>query len=331
MPPHQRSPRPASIRPANRWPGARRRRHAAALGALAGLLALAACLETRHATRAPDGTGLYVEIAGEGPRTVVVPLAARFAPYLIPPPVEGVRVVLYDPRARGQSDFPRFADFPRLGLWEDVEDVHVVLRQRALDRVVLVGWWYTAAVAAHYAARHPERVEALILIAPLPIRRYPHVTDADRAIARRPGAEELAALELRARGTEGDTAAFCRELQAATLRVLLHDPALAEEADAEYCRLPNERPARLGGLMGDVFDGLGDWDWRDSLAALPVPTLVVHGASDPTPLASSEEWADTLPRGRLTVIEGMGRMPWLEAGDELNAAIGRFVREVAPR
>ncbi len=305
-------------------PGTRSRRRvwlAAALGALT-----LGCIYSRHSVVTPDATGLFVEMRGEGARTLVVPLASRFGPYLETPPAEDVRLVLYDPRARGASDFPRFH---HVGLRKDVQDMQVLMRTKELDRVVIVGWWYTAAVAAHYALQHPERVEALILLAPLPIRRWPHVRDTDLAIQARAGAAELAALEQRALGAEGETAEFCRELHAATLRVLLHDPALAAAADASHCEWENERASRIIGLHQDVFERLGDWDWRSRLKDVPVPVLVVHGASDPTPLASAEDWVDTLPRARLEVIEDMGRMPWIEASAELNAAIERFLDEVA--
>ena len=295
---------------------------------LAIALALAVgCADTRHAIVTPDGTGLYAELRGEGARTVVLPLGSRFAPYLGDQAVPGARWLVYDPRARGRSDFPRFG---RVGLAADVQDLEVLLRAHELDDVVLVGWWYTAAVAARYAMRHPERVRALILIAPMPVRRWPHVRDADRAMAQRPGAEELAAMEERARGAEGATPEFCRELYAATLRVVLHDPALASGADTTFCDQANESPARLAGLMGDIFSELGDWDWRDTLREIPVPALVVHGASDPMPVTSAEDWVATLAHSNLVVIPGMGRIPWLEAGDELNAAITRFLDELAP-
>ena len=257
-----------------------------------------------------------------------MPLGARLGPYLEAPPAPETRVVLYDPRARGQSDFPRF---PRVGLKADVEDLEVLLRANDLNDVVLVGWWYSAAVAAHYAARHPERVRALILIAPMPVRRWPHVPDTDRAIGLREGAAQLAALEERARGAEGQSVEFCRELHAATLRVLLHDPALAETADTGFCDCENERPARIAGLMKDIFDEFGDWDWRAALSEVPIPALVVHGASDPTPIESAEDWVATLPRTSFIVVDGMGRIPWIESAQELNATIARFLDQIAPR
>jgi pimeloyl-ACP methyl ester carboxylesterase len=47
--------------------------------------------------------------------------------------------------------------------------------------------------------------------------------------------------------------------------------------------------------------------WREELKDMQVPTLVIHGDSDPLiPLKGGEDTARAIPGARLLVIEGLG-------------------------
>ena len=69
------------------------------------------------------------------------------------------------------------------------------------------------------------------------------------------------------------------------------------------------------------------YDWRRLAGALQVPTLVVHGAEDPMPLAGSEEWARAFPRGRLVVVPEAGHYPHAEQPERFFQAVEAFLAE----
>jgi pimeloyl-ACP methyl ester carboxylesterase len=69
------------------------------------------------------------------------------------------------------------------------------------------------------------------------------------------------------------------------------------------------------------FDDLS-YDWRPVAERIAAPTLVVHGADDPMPVAGSEEWARAVPQGRLVVIPDAGHYP--QADLLAGAALLRF-------
>ncbi|MEU7723237.1 alpha/beta fold hydrolase [Streptomyces tibetensis] len=71
----------------------------------------------------------------------------------------GWRHITYDERARGKSK--RSADY---SFEAAVRDVDAVLAARAVDRALVVGWSYGAVVAAHWAARNPERAVGAVLV-----------------------------------------------------------------------------------------------------------------------------------------------------------------------
>ncbi|MGK4598037.1 alpha/beta fold hydrolase [Amycolatopsis sp. w19] len=69
------------------------------------------------------------------------------------------RHITYDERARGKSR--RSADY---SFEAAVRDVDAVLAARGVERAVVVGWSYGAVVAAHWAARNPERTIGAVLV-----------------------------------------------------------------------------------------------------------------------------------------------------------------------
>ncbi|RSN19003.1 alpha/beta hydrolase [Streptomyces sp. WAC 05977] len=69
------------------------------------------------------------------------------------------RHITYDERARGKSR--RSADY---SFEAAVRDVDAVLTARGVERALVVGWSYGAVVAAHWAARNPERTIGAVLV-----------------------------------------------------------------------------------------------------------------------------------------------------------------------
>ncbi|MBM2615930.1 alpha/beta hydrolase [Actinoplanes sp. LDG1-06] len=70
------------------------------------------------------------------------------------------RHITFDERARGRKSH-RSADY---SFEAAVRDVDAVLAARGVERALLVGWSYGAVVAAHWAARNPERTVGAVLV-----------------------------------------------------------------------------------------------------------------------------------------------------------------------
>jgi pimeloyl-ACP methyl ester carboxylesterase len=71
----------------------------------------------------------------------------------------GYRHITYDERARGKSK--RAADY---SFEACVRDVDAVLEARGVERPIVVGWSYGAALAAHWADRNPDRVVGMVAV-----------------------------------------------------------------------------------------------------------------------------------------------------------------------
>lgn len=71
----------------------------------------------------------------------------------------GWRHITYDERARGHSK--RSADY---SFEACIRDVDAVLEATGVERPVLVGWSYGAALALHWATRNPHRVAGAVMV-----------------------------------------------------------------------------------------------------------------------------------------------------------------------
>jgi ketosteroid isomerase-like protein len=115
----------------------------------------------------PDGEKLHYLKSGRGGPAIIVPLDhltwAAFAPL-----TDRGTVIAYDPRGRGRSPA---AD--RHGFDYDLRDFETVRRHFNIDRVIPVGYGQFALAVATYARDHPEHIERLVQIAPVPMTGSP--------------------------------------------------------------------------------------------------------------------------------------------------------------
>lgn len=110
-----------------------------------------------------DDTALYVTDTRGSGRPVVY-LNGSYADHRTWRPViaelgTGWRHIGFDERARGRSK--RSADYSFEGC---VQDIDAVLEATGVERPLLVGWSYGAAVAVHWADRNPDRVLGVVSV-----------------------------------------------------------------------------------------------------------------------------------------------------------------------
>lgn len=273
-------------------------------------------------TLTPDGVRLYYRVAGVGAETVIAPFAL-YHESALDRLARGRRVVTYDPRGRGRSDSVA-ADRVSLDLL--LLDLETVRRQVGADRIALIGWSGAGMETFVYTLRNPGRVTRLVQLAPVAPRFEPWGTLMMNDRAARTDTTARSALERRRAAGEfaADPAAGCRASAEVSEPPLFADP-LHRPATPDVCRFPNEYPDRLNRYFGALFRSIDGFDWRDSLAVVTVPRLVIHGARDNTPLAGNEEWAAGQPTARLLVIDRAGHWPHYEQPDSTLSAIATFL------
>ena len=209
-------------------------------------------------------------------------------------------VLAPDFRGHGESDVPAGGyTLERLA-----EDAHEIMSAMNMAPAAVVGHSMGGMVAQRLAVSHPQDLSALVLVATA-------AADPDgRLISGRIASETL---------ETGYHAAFRRYFPGWFPSD--GDPALTEWVRSQMLRTP-ERVAL--GLVEDYKN----FDFRDDLPGIRVPTLVVAASSDAsTAPARSEEIARLIPGARLAVIERAGHFVQLERPVEVTVALQEFLTE----
>jgi proline iminopeptidase len=164
---------------------------------------------------AGDGVGLWYSDTGKGSPVIVIhggpgmdhaTLAADLLPL-----AQHHRVIYYDQRGGGRSTLP--ADPALLTIDHHVRDLEALRQHLGLEKVTLVAHSFGPAIAGLYAIGHPERVERMIFIGPIPPRKGKFFEEFGATLggrlteAQKKRGEELQ----KAFETSNDVAAVCRE------------------------------------------------------------------------------------------------------------------------
>lgn len=272
---------------------------------------------------AGNGIRLFYRTVGTGPLNIVIPLELFLEQALRPLARPGRRLVFYDPRGRGRSDA---GDRSRVTLDTQVADLEALRQALGIDSMVLIGWSGLGMELAVYTIRYPTRVMRLVQVSPVAARDQPHNPAAYRTRSERIDTSAVRALMLRHEKGEfaGDPAGYCRALGALTRPAGLADPSRAGDLP-DTCRFPNEYPDSLAPLFQSLLGSFAGYDWRDEIAGLTVPRLVIHGAQDAFPVEGSREWVPPGSNARLMVISNAGHFPFLERPDLFFSAVEAFL------
>ncbi len=257
-----------------------------------------------------DGELAYLDTGGGGAPIVFLHGAmGRGACWL--PVMEALaprrRCIALDQRGHGRSD--RAASYDREGY---VADLARVVDALELERVAIVGHSTGALNAWVYAARHPARVEALVL--------------EDMHAASRGGAE----VDDWRRWLGSWPVPF--PCLAAVRR---HFAAIRPGLGDYFCELFEEhedgwRPRFAIDTILATIAGNEARDWWPELAAVRCPTLVVKGRASDLSLDEAAKMAATVPDGRLVTIDGASHTVHVDRPGAYVAAIEEFLGTQAP-
>jgi pimeloyl-ACP methyl ester carboxylesterase/DNA-binding SARP family transcriptional activator len=216
------------------------------------------------------------------------------------------RLLRYDERGCGLSDWntTSFA----IEAW--IDDLATVVDAAGYEQFVLLGISQGAAVAVEYAARHPERVKALVL--------YGGYVHGPSGRARNDEERRIANLmpELAEIGWGRDEPTF---RQVFTARFM---PGGTREQWDEFNEL--QRRCTSASNAGRFLRGFNGIDATDAAAKVSCPTLVVHVRDDRAPpLHEGQLLASLISGSRFVSLEGSNH---LMLADE--PAWPRFVEEM---
>jgi pimeloyl-ACP methyl ester carboxylesterase len=269
----------------------------------------------------PGASVNYVEIGEGAPLLFIHGVSGCWQNWLenLLPLAQRHRVIAPDLPGYGLTPMPswplsieRYADF-----------LDALCEELGTGPVALVGNSFGGLIAVATAARHPERVERLVLVdaAGLASRYARWVTP--RMMQRRSFRLFQRALTRLTTFSAATTAGLMRRPRArgALLRDAVAHPQLLSPAIAAELRAGEGKPAAL-----EVARGIGTFDARAAARRVACPTLVLWGQQDRmVPVAGGHEYAELIAGAQLEVFPDTGHLPMLERPAEFNAALERFL------
>jgi len=182
----------------------------------------------------------------------------------------------------------------------------------------LVGHSYGGAVALRFAVQYPERLRSLVLIEPVAFHllRQEGAKPADRLLFAE--VMEIAGLVRRAVISGNYRAAMAGFID-------------YWNGQGTWARMTPEQRAALSRRVTKVALDFSAAEMESASAPaygrIAAPALVLHGARSPEPTRRIAELvADSLPAGRLQIIEGAGHMLPLTHKQGVNTAIAAHLR-----
>ncbi len=195
------------------------------------------------------------------------------------------RYIRYDQRGNGLSD----REVEEIGFDAFLRDLEWVIDALELEQVTLLGVSQGAALAAAYAARHPERVRGLILVGGYAAgwRRLDDPAWSER---------REALLRLVPAGWGAETSAF-RQVYSS-----LFFPGGSEELHLWFNRL--QQVSATPRTAWRILDALAEFDVRPELARIRTPTLVAHSTGDQiVPFNAGRHLAASIPDAEFMPLE----------------------------
>jgi pimeloyl-ACP methyl ester carboxylesterase/DNA-binding CsgD family transcriptional regulator len=268
-------------------------------------------VEELRFARADDGVTLGYQVFGQGPVLVWLPSLSNIVAQWRVPALRSaylalsrhVTVVLYDGRGTGSSD--RRIDLADLGVDAHLRDLAAVLDDAGIRRASLLGYYHSVTTAIAYAARHPDRVERMVLFGGAP--RLREVMGP---------AQTQALLSL----VDQDWGLFA---DAAATAWLGWDAAASGRWAAESFRTATTAPVAKA-----WFAAAREIDVTAEVGQVRAPTLVLHRqGGEQMPVEVSRRLADRLPDARLVELPGTTPTLFIEGAETDLRLVTGFVTD----
>jgi pimeloyl-ACP methyl ester carboxylesterase len=271
--------------------------------------------ETKYAKS--GNVHIAYQVAGHGPVDLVFvhgwishiehlweePSVARFLDRL----ASFSRLILLDKRGTGLSDPVSLDELPTLE--QRMDDVRAVMDAAGSERAALLGTSEAGALNVLFAATHPERCRALILL---------------NSYARLAWSDDYPW------GIRGEDAAnLLQTIEAGWGKGVAFEALVASQSDNQSMRNWWARYQRLAASPGAAVTLLRrafDTDARGVLPTIRIPALILHRAGDPfTGIEHGRYLAERIPDATYVELAGNDHLFFAEDTDRLLAEIQEFL------
>ncbi|MFC4766016.1 alpha/beta fold hydrolase [Effusibacillus consociatus] len=250
-----------------------------------------------------NGVTLHYQQAGQG-ETVLVLIHGNLASGRWWDPVwtrlsGNYTVVRLDLRGCGQSEQPGHGNtVPQYS-----SDARALLKELGFKNVIVVGHSMGGSITMDMAVTEPEMVQGIVLVNPAPAEGL--VTPEER----KPLLEQM--------------------IRDRNLMKMALAAVIPTAAQGEFFESLVDDAMIAGPTVVSNYTSLSEADYREKLAAVKIPTLIVFGTQDSLiSLDMMERTRDAIPCSELVLYEGIGHSPNVEAPERLAEDIKRFAEKI---
>lgn len=294
------------------------------------------------------GIKLHFFSEGEGRKILMIHGGPGFPPREPYPALSSLtsyfKFYYYDQRGCGKSTYPvqkfETSNFyknmlllnQKLGLATQIADIERIRQILGEEKIILMGHSFGAFLATLYAIEFPERVQAMILIAPANLLVMPSdepdlfttvqklLPDSLRAEYTQFIKNYLNFKDIFSR-TENDLAALNLEF--------MKYYQIAASIKSPGTMIATNIKNNGGWMVFALYLSMGrSHDYRESVKKVGIPTLVIHGKNDIQSENASRLYADLLPNSKFEVIPQAGHFPFYEHTDSFAKIIGQFLKDI---
>jgi L-proline amide hydrolase len=240
---------------------------------------------------------------------------------------DGRGVIHYDQLGNGRSTHlpERGADFWTVDLF--VRELHNLVDKLELgDRHHVLGQSWGGFLAQEYALTHPPGLRSLVLANTA--ASFPDfISEANRLRAELPADVEATLRRHEQAGTTDDPeyAAACMVFYKRHVCRLDPWPAEVSEGFAWIERDPTVYHTMNGPSEFHVIGSIKEWQSKDRLASIDVPTLLVSGRHDEATPALQETLRDGIANAEWVAFDDSSHMPHVEERDRYMRVVGDWL------
>ena len=278
---------------------------------------------------APDGTGLFYEVVGEGEKCLLLANGLGGRLYSWAPLVDALwkeyRMISWDYRGLFESDSPQRPN--QLAVAHHVDDGAAILAAEGVEQAVFFGWSMGVQVSLELAATHPEKCVGLVLLN----GTYGHVLAT--------GFQPLFSVPFLPKRLHAALEWF--QHHHTMSRYLAMFARLSELPATAVMSLTSSSNVSLRPVLHQYFDDVLGSSFRNflrlfqeldahsvyhKLPEIKAPALVVSGALDPlTPAYQSREIARRLPDAKRLALWRSSHFSLLERPDVVLPVVREFL------
>ena len=272
-----------------------------------------------------DGVRVYWECFGKGDRTILLMptwsiVYSRSWKFQVPYLARNFRVVVFDPRGNGRSDRPR--DIHAYDRPQFAEDAVAVLDTLGVAQATVVSWCGSGEEFI-LAARYPERVASLVVIAPNVALSEPPEGEGSYSFDDPLATEEGWAKSNRHYWLR-DWAGYLSFYHS---QIFTEPHSTKQIDDGVAWGLETDAETILLGEDAEWLDERGE-QALELCKQVPCRALVVQGSEDAiVGPARGAAVAAALPNARLVMFEGSGHAPHLRDPVKFNLVLRDFLGE----